>query len=252
MMNPKDIAAKKFDKAAMFGYKTEEVDEFLSQISNDYSVLAKEKAEVEKKLEVLADKIREYRSDEDALKDALLGAQRQGNLVISDSKRVAEDILNDARTKADEMIRDAKQESNQLISDAQLKKDSILSELQQQSDRERGILDRLRREVSDFKATLLTMYKAHLNLLTQLPEAEEKAEQNDDMSNELKSDMDEKLVFTEEKENPTNDNADAQEETDESSQDEETQEKEKVPLFQSHAPKNDGGFGELQFGKNKE
>ena len=41
---------------------------------------------------ILADKIREYRDDEDALKDALLLAQKQGNQIINDSKAAAEKL----------------------------------------------------------------------------------------------------------------------------------------------------------------
>lgn len=71
-MNAKDILSRRFEKATFNGYKTDDVDEFLREISSEYSQLQKDKNELERKLEVLADKIREYRDDEDALKDALL------------------------------------------------------------------------------------------------------------------------------------------------------------------------------------
>ena len=57
-MNAKDILARRFEKATFNGYKTDDVDEFLREISSEYAQLQKEKNELERKLEVLADKIR--------------------------------------------------------------------------------------------------------------------------------------------------------------------------------------------------
>ena len=91
-MNAKDILSRRFEKATFNGYKTDDVDEFLREVSSEYSQLQKDKNELERKLEVLADKIREYRDDEDALKDALLLAQKQGNQIVNDSKAAAEKI----------------------------------------------------------------------------------------------------------------------------------------------------------------
>ena len=85
-MNAKDIITRKFEKATFNGYKTDDVDDFLREVSNEYAQLQKDKSELERKLEVLADKIREYRDDEDALKDALLLAQKQGNAIVSESE----------------------------------------------------------------------------------------------------------------------------------------------------------------------
>lgn len=255
MMNAKDIAAKKFDKAAMFGYKTEEVDEYLRQMSDAFAAVTKENAELEKKLEILADKIREYRNDEEALKDALLGAQRQGNLIISDAKRVAEGILTESKMKADELNRSTTEQTNKMIADAQKNREEIMADLQRKSEREQKTMELLRKEVSDFKASLLSMYKAHLSNITKLPELVEKNEQHDDMTKEIESDIDEKLTFTEEADtqNPEDEETGKEAAANESAQKpEDNQNAGKSPLFQKQAPKQNAGFGELQFGKNKE
>ena len=42
--------------------------------------------------------------DEDALKDALLGAQKQGHKVIAEANEKAETIIAEAQTKADALI----------------------------------------------------------------------------------------------------------------------------------------------------
>ena len=67
MINAKDVTAKQFDKAT-FGYKPEDVDDFLREVAMTISQLQKDKEETEKKMEVLVDKVREYKNDEEALK----------------------------------------------------------------------------------------------------------------------------------------------------------------------------------------
>ena len=65
MLTPSDISGKKFEKSA-FGYKPEEVDMFLTEILNSYSAVYAEKEAAEEKLLVLAEKLEEYRSNEDS------------------------------------------------------------------------------------------------------------------------------------------------------------------------------------------
>ena len=77
MITAKDIRNKRFEKAA-FGYKQEEIDEFLAQLESEIAEMEAEMADSNNKIQILADKVREYMKDEDALKDALLGAQKQG------------------------------------------------------------------------------------------------------------------------------------------------------------------------------
>ena len=52
MLTPNDISSKKFEKSA-FGYKPEDVDNFLSEVLNSYSAVYAEKEAAEEKLEVL-------------------------------------------------------------------------------------------------------------------------------------------------------------------------------------------------------
>ena len=48
-MNSREILDKKFDKAAMFGYKTEEVEDYLREVAQYVDSVNKEKAVLEKK-----------------------------------------------------------------------------------------------------------------------------------------------------------------------------------------------------------
>ncbi len=192
-MNAKDILARRFEKATFNGYKTEDVDEFLRELSSEFAQLQKEKNELERKLEVLADKIREYRDDEDALKDALLMAQKQGNQIISESKAAADKLkketdeavakqLADAKEKSEKMIKDADdyakrmtKESNEradkLVKDARTKADEINALMQRQTEIQQTVLQKTRKEADEYRNRIITAYQAQIELINKLPEA---------------------------------------------------------------------------------
>ena len=194
-MNAKEILTKRFEKATFNGYKTEDVDVFLREISNEYSQLQKEKNELERKLEVLADKIREYRDDEDALKDALLLAQKQGNQIISEAKAAAEKLkketdeavskqLSDAREKSEKMKREAQEYAQRMTKDSNERADTLVKNARSEAamvektmnenrEIQQVILQKTRKEAEEFKNRLLAAYKAHVDLITKLPESVE-------------------------------------------------------------------------------
>lgn len=147
MVSAKDITAKQFDKAT-FGYKPEDVDDFLREIAMTVAQLQKDKEETDKKMEVLVEKVREYKSDEEALKAALIGAQKQGKLVIAEAEETAKKIIADANYEADRII-------------GSTRIDIV---------KERECLEKMKQEVSDFKSNLLEMYREHLAKITNIPD----------------------------------------------------------------------------------
>ncbi len=158
MITSKDVRNKRFEKAA-FGYKQEEIDEFLTQLEAELDEMERERAEANNKIQILADKVREYMKDEDALKDALLGAQKQGHQVIDEANEKAEKILAEAQAKADELEDEAVRQHAEAMEKNRLeiaKEKEALIEAQQQ--------------VADFKKSLFDMYKSHLELISSMPE----------------------------------------------------------------------------------
>ena len=149
MLSVKDINNKRFEQARP-GYNTEEVDDFLRQIANDIAQYQREKEEAEKKIAVLVESVRGYKNDEEALKDALIGAQKQGRIVISE----------------------AQEKANKILSEAQAKSEEIIGSTKVQLEKEKSCLVRMQQEVSDFKANLLNMYKQHLEQITSIPDYE--------------------------------------------------------------------------------
>ncbi len=191
-MNAKEIVTKKFEKAAFNGYKPDDVDEYLKEVSDEFAQLQKDKGELERKLEVLADKIREYRDDEDALRDALLVAQKQGNAIVAESKASAEKLtketnetvtkqLADAKTKSERLVNDADEYSRKtradadaaaakIIGDANNKAAEIKAAMDRQQEIQENILQQTRKEVLEYRTKLLTGYKEHIALIEALPE----------------------------------------------------------------------------------
>ena len=61
MLTPQEVAQHAFSKASFGGYNMAMVDEFLDQVTTDYTTLYKENATLKAKMKVLADKVEEYR-----------------------------------------------------------------------------------------------------------------------------------------------------------------------------------------------
>ena len=84
MISASEIHELRFEKAA-FGYKQEDIDEFLNKLEEEAAIAQRELDDSNNKIQVLADKVREYMRDEDALKDTVRNvfckgseSQRQG------------------------------------------------------------------------------------------------------------------------------------------------------------------------------
>ena len=150
MLTPSDISNKKFEKGA-FGYKPEEVDAFLAEIVGSYNEMYQEKCAAEEKMLVLAEKLEEYRANEDSLKTVLLGAQKLGENIVRDSKAKAEVILADAENQVKQ----------------------VFAESESKIIKEKETLVTLQKETADFKKQLLAMYRQHLELISLMPESNE-------------------------------------------------------------------------------
>ncbi len=110
-MTPKEISEKTFDRTFGFGYRMDTVDEYLEKVAAALQEEIDKNADLEKKLQILADKLTEYRSDEESLRTALLGAQKLGDSVIRESKTKAEIIMRDANIKAEAIVNNAKRQT---------------------------------------------------------------------------------------------------------------------------------------------
>jgi len=186
-MDLNSIMDKTFTEA-MRGYKKEEVEEYLGDVARELAQLQKENADLEKKLQVCADKIREYREDEEALKDALLGAQKAGNAIIAECREKAEGIVREAEEKAEELRKEAddyvaskKEEGEKIVEEALNEKarieeeatkakDDIHAQMEIQTELDKEALARTKRESEDFRTRLIVEYQNHIEMIKKMPE----------------------------------------------------------------------------------
>ena len=187
MISANDIRDKKFEKAA-FGYKQEEIDEFLSQLIAEFDEIDAEREDLHSKIQLLADKVREYRQDEDALNDALLGAQKQGHKVISDAQEKAQAIIEQAEEKA-----------KALLEEATTQHDEAMERNRAEIAKEKEKLVAAQKEVTEFKRDLFDMYKSHLEMISAMPEVE--LDDEDDVEEEYEEQA-EPEEYTEPKPDP--------------------------------------------------
>ena len=100
MMTPQEVSEHAFAKASFGGYNMAMVDEFLDLLTADYTSLYKENAVLKSKMKVLVEKVEEYRSTEDAMRKALLTAQRMADEMVAEAEAKKNDLLKNAESNA--------------------------------------------------------------------------------------------------------------------------------------------------------
>ena len=100
MLTPQEVSCRAFSKAAFGGYNMAMVDEFLDEVTDDYTALYKENAALKAKLKVLVDKVEEYRATEDSMRAALLTAQRMANTMVEEAEEKKKSMLAGAEDEA--------------------------------------------------------------------------------------------------------------------------------------------------------
>lgn len=106
MITPLDIENKKFSKQMMNGYSVEEVDDFLDDLTQDYSKNYKEATELKAKVEELTQSLQHYKAIEETLQSTLLMAQTTAEDVKKVANQQAEQIVNEAKSTAQKQVND--------------------------------------------------------------------------------------------------------------------------------------------------
>ena len=100
MLTPQEVSGRAFSKAAFGVYNMAMVDEFLDEVTDDYTALYKENAALKAKLKVLVDKVEEYRATEDSMRAALLTAQRMASTMVEEAEEKKKSMLAGAEDEA--------------------------------------------------------------------------------------------------------------------------------------------------------
>ncbi len=143
MITPLDIENKKFSKQMMNGYSVEEVDDFLDDLTVDYSKNYKEITELRTKVEELNKSLQHYKTIEETLQNTLVMAQT-----------TAEDVKNVAKQQADQIINEAKGTAQKQANDLE---NEILSKKKE--------LDDVKKQFDIYKAKMESLLISQLELL---------------------------------------------------------------------------------------
>ena len=104
MITPLDIENKKFSKRAINGYSTEEVDDFLDELTVAYEKIYKEWSESKQTIDSLNADIAKYKSMETTIQNTLVMAQSTAEDVKNVAKQQADMIINEAQVQAKEEV----------------------------------------------------------------------------------------------------------------------------------------------------
>ena len=102
MLTPQEVSTHAFSKAVMGGYNMAMVDEFLDELTDDYTALYKENAALKAKLKVLVEK--------QPMRATLLTAQKMADSIVHEAEAKRDEILAQAETSAREKIGQLRQE----------------------------------------------------------------------------------------------------------------------------------------------
>ncbi len=203
MLKPSEVKNYEFKPAGRNAYKADDVDMFFAEVVISYEKMYRENSELIKRISLLADRLEQYKNDEVDIKQAVLSAQKAADIIIrdaqesvADSKAEAEAILAAAKGEAavikqdaekqaivdsDLLMNLAKDKAEDIINKAKEKAHGILIAANNSANDKMGAANRtitsetlhydmLKKEVSEFRASILAQYKTHIELISKLPE----------------------------------------------------------------------------------
>ena len=151
MITPLDIENKRFAKQMMNGYNVEEVDDFLDEITADYSKNYKEVTELRNRVEELNNSLIQYKAIESTLQNTLVMAQT-----------TAEEVKNVAKQKADQIVEEAKATAQKQVDD--LNNEIVLKQKE---------VDDIKKQFDIYKAKMESLLISQLELLKEVNKNDE-------------------------------------------------------------------------------
>ncbi len=125
MITPVEIKNQEFRKA-FYGYNENDVDEFLDLIIESYEKIFDENNELKDKVLALTEKMEQFGSLEDTLKETLLVAQKTATEIVQTSKNKADVMINDAELESKKIIDKNIDRLNDMVNEYELLKKEII------------------------------------------------------------------------------------------------------------------------------
>ena len=216
MMTPSELREYEFKGAGRNAYKSDDVDNFFGEVAVAYEKIFRENAELVKRVGLLADRLEQFKKDEEQIKQAVIGAQKAADIIVKEAENSVEDsraeaeailaaakgeaeiiksdaekqaiadsdlLLSIARDKAEEIINKAKEEAHGILIEANDSAKDTVGAATRTITSESLHYEMLKKEVSEFRASILAQYKTHIELISKLPElAVEEAGKQDEVT----------------------------------------------------------------------
>lgn len=132
MISSKELRQKDLE-ITQNGYNIAEVDALMAESAATIDAYEKQSGDLYHKLEVLAGKIEEYRQEEDAIKTALVTAQKMADKITKESNETASLLISKSEETAKDTVANAKAESDKIISSAREYSTNLIAEKTQQA-----------------------------------------------------------------------------------------------------------------------
>lgn len=191
MITPNQIKEKQL-ATSTHGYDIDETNAFLNEIADSYASIYAENKELQRKMEILANKIVEYREEEDSIKEAIISAQKTANEISKKAQDKADSLKAETEETAKKTVENAKAEAEKLISEARdyvanltKEKTAVANEIAAEAEKKAGSI------LSNAKTAVQDMFKQTKNLSDDLiVKAKAEKEYHEQLVSKLKEESD--------------------------------------------------------------
>lgn len=192
MLTPAKIKNHHFEASGRNAYKADGVDRFFEEVADSYEQMFRENGEMYKKISLLAERLEEYRNDEDNIRNALLTAQRMAEQIQREAREKSDALVSEAQARAvaenarvdaqtTEMLTAATYQAQSIVAEANKQAAKIIDDATRESKeaaisardwmiKEEAALEMMKIEVTKFKKQILDSYAQQLELIETLPE----------------------------------------------------------------------------------
>lgn len=192
MLTPAKIKNHHFEASGRNAYKADGVDRFFEEVADSYEQMFRENGEMYKKISLLAERLEEYRNDEDNIRNALLTAQRMAEQIQREAREKSDALVAEAQARAvaenarvdaqtTEMLTAATYQAQSIVAEANKQAAKIIDDATRESKeaaisardwmiKEEAALEMMKIEVTKFKKQILDSYAQQLELIETLPE----------------------------------------------------------------------------------
>ena len=133
MLRPEQIRIHRFTPTNKGTYRAEDVDGYMNEVLASYEQMFRENGELVRKMSLLAERLEEYRNDEDNIRAALLTAQRMADKIQKDATEQTAQQLTESAAAAERAVTQAQQKAQAMLAETQQKTQALFGEAQQKT-----------------------------------------------------------------------------------------------------------------------